>query len=43
MKLHPNKVYLLTVKQKEIPSLLILGHHVGHHVIQHKVCVRRAI
>ena len=38
MKLQHNKVYHLTVKQKEIPSLLILGPHVIHN----KVCVRGA-
>ena len=38
MKFHQNKVHLWIVKQKEIPSLPILGHH----VIQSKMYVIKA-
>lgn len=37
-KLQHSKVYLFSVQQKEIPSRLILGHHVIHS----KVCAMKA-
>lgn len=43
MKLQRNKVFHLIVKQKEIRRLLIFGLHVGHYVIQSKLCVMNAI
>ena len=42
MKLQLNKVHHLTAKQKEIRRQFIFGLHVGHHVIQSKLCVMKA-